>query len=87
MIHVISVSKSYIHRGNHRHRHGTKKHWHMYYVDDDGKFKTKRISSLEAVYYKALKLHRYRYICINCGFKFIALVKSHKDAVECPYCT
>lgn len=86
MIHVISVSKSYTHRGNHRHRHDTKKHWHMYYIDD-GKFKTKRISSLEAMYYMTLKQHRYSYICMNCSSKFIALVKSHKDVVECPYCT
>jgi len=87
MLAVISVSKSYIHRGNHRHKQNTRKHWHLYYIDDDKKFKSKRISSIEAMYYKARKIHRYRYVCINCGSKFVAYVKSHDEIMECPYCS
>jgi len=71
MLAVISVSKSYIHRGNHRHKRGTKKHWHLYYIDDDGQFKTRGISYVEAAYYKTRRKHRYRYLCTNCGFKYI----------------
>jgi hypothetical protein len=52
MIYVISVSKSYSHRGNHRHKSNTKKLWQLYYIDKDGKLKTRRINFLQALYYK-----------------------------------
>jgi hypothetical protein len=84
---VISVAKSYSHRGSHRHRQGTKKHHYLYYLDhEDGKFKSKRISPLEALYYRTQKRHRYRFACSQCGGISIALVKSLKEDVECPYC-
>lgn len=83
---VISVSKSYSHRGNHRHRTGTKKHWYVYYFED-GKFSTKRISALEVPYYKAQKRHRYRYICMDCGSLLVGLVTSRNKDVICPYCS
>ena len=84
MIAVISVSKAYSHRGNHRHRPNTKKHWYVYYMDEDGKLGSKRISFLESLFYKSLKKHRYKFICQNCGSQLIAFVKSYKEKVE--YC-
>jgi len=87
MIHVISVSKSYSHRGNHRHKSGTKKQWQLYYIDEEGKLKTKRINFLQALYYKTQKKHRYKFVCENCGSQFIAVVKSYKKKIECPYCS
>jgi len=71
MLAVISVSKSYIHRGNHRHKRDTKKHWYVYFIDDDGQFKSKRVSSIQAAYYKTRIKHRYRFFCRNCGSKYI----------------
>jgi len=43
MKYIVSVSKTYIHRGNHRHRDSTKKHWHIYYYDEEGKIVPKEI--------------------------------------------
>jgi hypothetical protein len=48
---VVSVAKSYSNRGNHQHRPSTKKRWYLYYIDDDGKFRTRRISALAALLY------------------------------------
>lgn len=86
MIAVISVSKAYSHRGNHRHRKGTKKHWYVYYIDEEGKLRTKKVSFLEALFYKNIKLHRYKRYCQECGRVFLAFLKSKKQPVECPYC-
>lgn len=33
---IVSVSKTYNHRGNHRHKSKTKKRWFIYYYDEDG---------------------------------------------------
>ena len=86
MIAVISVSKAYSHRGYHRHRPNTKKHWYVYYIDEDGRLGTKRVSFLEALIYKSLKVHRYKYYCLVCGRGFVVFLKSKKKFVECPNC-
>lgn len=83
---VVSVAKSYSNRGNHQHRQGTKKRWYLYYIDEDGKFRTKRINALEALLYKGLKTHRYRVICPECEAPLVAFVRSLKGDVECPNC-
>ena len=83
---VVSVAKSYSNRGNHVHRPGTKKRWYLYFIDEDGKFKTKRINALEALYYRGKKTHRYRVVCPECGGLSLALVRSLKEDVDCPYC-
>lgn len=83
---VVSVAKSYSNRGNHQHRPGTKKRWYLYYIDEDGKFRTKRINALEALLYKGLKTHRYKVVCPECGGPSLVFAKSLKDDVECPYC-
>jgi len=85
-MYVISVSKAYTHRGYHRHRKNTKKYWVVYFLDDEGKMHSKRVSFVEALIYKALKVHRYKYACINCDQVFLGLVKSKKMKLECPYC-
>jgi len=86
MKYIVSVSKTYIHRGNHIHKSSTKKHWHIYYYDEEGKFNTKRVSLLQALYYKTQKRKRLKYICTECGEVFLGLVKSYKQTVECPHC-
>jgi len=86
MIHVISVAKSYSHRGNHKHRSTTKKYWYLYYVAEEGNFKSKRINSIEVLYYKTQKRKRIKYICTECGNFFMGLVKSSKEQIDCPVC-
>lgn len=83
---IVSVSKTYIHRGKHRHRKSTKKHWHIYYYDEEGNFKTQRVNWFEAVYYKTQKRKRLKYLCIECGNLFVGLVKSSNEELDCPYC-
>jgi hypothetical protein len=84
---VVSVAKSYSNRGgNHVHRPGTKKRWYLYYIDEDGKFRTRRINTLEALVYKGLKTHRYRIVCPECIAPLVAFVRSLKGDVECPNC-
>lgn len=85
MKYIVSVSKTYIHRGNHRHKSDTKKRWFIYYYEDDV-FKTKQVSFLQAMYYKTKKHKRIKYVCIECGNMFLGFVKSAKDELECPYC-
>jgi len=54
---IISVSKSYVHRGRRlRHRQSTRKKWQVYYYEfdaTDGKYrmKTRRVNWLQAMYY------------------------------------
>ncbi len=89
MKYVVSVAKTYKHRGKHRHNQA-KKHWFVYYYDHDDSgelcFFTKQVNLLQALYYKAQKRHRFKYVCPDCGSVFIAIVKSFRDRVECPYC-
>jgi len=87
MKYIVSVSKTYIHRGYHRHKSDTKKYWHIYYYDEEGNFKTERVNFLQALYYMTQKRKRIQYICTECGILFLGLVKSKREKVECPYCT
>jgi len=83
---IVSVSKTYIHRGNHKHKDSTKKKWHIYYYDDDGNFKTQRVGWISAMYYKTQKRKRLKYVCLECGSEFSGIVKSSNEELECPYC-
>ena len=86
MKYVVSVAKAYKHRGYHQHKRA-KKHWHVYFYDEQGHFRTKQVNLLQALYYKTQKRHRYKFVCEECGSLFIGIVKSFKDKVECPYCS
>lgn len=86
MKYVVSVSKTYIHRGKYRHRKSTKKHWYIYYYDEEGNFKTKRVNWFEAMYYKTQKRKRLKLICTECGNLFLGLVKSSNEEIDCPNC-
>ena len=87
MKYVVSVSKTYIHRGNHRHKSDTKKRWHVYYYDEEGNFRTERVDWLQALYYKSQKRRRIKCVCTECGQMFLALVKSSLKDEKCPYCS
>jgi len=85
MKYVVSVSKAYKHRGV-LHKKSTKKYWFIYYYDEEGDFHSEQVSYLKAMYYKTQKLHRMKYICIECGQFFHGLAKSSKQEIDCPYC-
>lgn len=89
-MHILSVSKSYSHRGgNHIHRPSTKRRWNVYYVTDEGLFASKPISPLMVPYYKS-KRERYTTMACNwCGTAFVVFYKKSKDEAEgqvCPIC-
>lgn len=88
-MHVLSVSKSYKHRGgNHVHRSGTKKQWMIYYVTDEGQFASKRISPLMVAYYKSKRERYTNMVCNRCNGAFTVFYRNPKEleAVECPAC-
>lgn len=84
MKYVVSVSKTHIHRGNHAHRSNTKKRWHIYYYDEEGNFRTKKVNWLQALYYKTQKRHRIQGVCQNCGQTWLFFVKSKREKLKCP---
>ena len=51
MKYVVSVSKTFIHRGNHKHKRA-KKHWFVYYYDEAGSFHSEKVNWLQAMYLK-----------------------------------
>jgi len=87
MKYVISVSKTYKHRGNHRHKRA-KKHWHVFYYDEEGSLHCEQVNWFQALYYKTQKRHRIKAICSECGRMYIILPKRMNDIskFECPYC-
>ena len=86
MKYVVSVSKTYKHRGLHRHRESTKKYWHIYYYDEDFTFHSEQVSFLKAMYYKGHKYYKRKFYCFECENIFVSLVKKRDKTVECPYC-
>lgn len=88
-MHVLSVSKSYKHRGgNHVHRQDTKKHWMVYYVTDEGQFASKKISPLMVAYYKSKRERYVNAVCQSCYNVVTLFYKNPKelDGAECPAC-
>jgi DNA-directed RNA polymerase subunit RPC12/RpoP len=59
---------------------GERKHWYVYYYDDDGRFRKRQISLAQVPYYGSLIRRRKSYVCSGCGKKF----RSVKDS--CPAC-
>ncbi len=87
MKYVISVSKTYKHRGNHRHKRA-KKYWHVFYYDEEKSLHCDQVNWFQALYYKRQKRHRIKVICDKCGMIFLSLPKRIKDIskLDCPYC-
>jgi len=86
MKYVVSVSKTYKHRGLHRHRKSTQKYWHIYYYDEEFVFHSEQVSYLKAMYYKTQKRKKLQYVCPECFNLFVVFVKSSKKELDCPYC-
>jgi rubrerythrin len=82
---VVGVSRprtsgSFVTKSGKKSYRGQRKHWYVYFYDDRGKFKKKKISAVEVPYYGSLIRRRKSFVCTNCGTKF----RSLRD--ECPKC-
>jgi len=95
MIYVISVSKTYKHRGKFiTHRAKTKKHWQITYYehdeDDNLQFNSKFVNPITAFYYKFHKYKRIELNCPKCQRGFLHLIKKRTTKnilnTECPVC-
>jgi len=80
MKYVISVSKTYKHRGLHRHRASTKKYWHIYYweydeVDETMKMYCKQVGWFTAMYYKCHKWKKIWLHCPSCNIDNLHFIK------------
>ncbi len=52
---------------------GNKIHWYVYFYDDEGKFRKKKISVVEVPYYGSLIRRRKSFRCPSCGKGFRSL--------------
>ena len=94
MKYIISVSKTYKHRGRYiTHKSKTKKHWQIMYYDidedtEDLVLQSKFVNTLQAFYYKFKKYYKRKFVCTECGYVFEMLVKKrqHNIDVDCPNC-
>ena len=90
-MYVISVSKTYKHRGkNITHKPNTKKYWQIMYYDYDENYNLKLYSkfanSFQAFYYKLNKYYKRKFYCLECENLFEALEKKRQKTAECPNC-
>jgi len=85
MVNIVGVSRprtsgSVLTKHGKKAYRGKRRHWYVYFYDDDGKFRKRQISSVEVPYYGSLIRRRKMYYCGNCNLKF----RSVKDS--CPKC-
>ena len=59
---------------------GKRKHWYVYFYDDEGHFRKRKITSVQVPYYGSLIRRRKAYKCASCATKF----RSFKN--QCPRC-
>jgi hypothetical protein len=88
---VISVSKTYKHRGkNIKHRPNTKKFWQVMYYDYDynGNLKlySKFVNPIQAMFCKLIKCSQKYYYCKECENVYFAVVLKNFNNAKCPYC-
>ena len=57
----------------------------VFYLLEDGSFHSKRISRLEAIYYKTKICKQKALFCTNCQEKFTVLIRK-SETPECPKC-
>jgi hypothetical protein len=92
MIYVISIAKRYNHARTHykdpRNRgiKGAKPVLGIYYYTEELKFQFRKISLLLVPYYHTKLWKRKRFVCLECGGKFLCLVKKDTDNPPCPNC-
>ncbi len=88
---VVGVSRarttgSYVTKSGRKAYRGERRHWYVYYYDDEGKFRKMMINALQVPYYGSLIRRTKTYVCRDCGIKFrsmkAACPKCGKDAVR-----
>ena len=62
-----------------------KRHYFLYYYDQNGVFCSKRCSKIEAFFRKFQKKKRFKFTCASCDRSFMAINQKKKD-IRCPYC-
>ena len=62
-----------------------KRHPFLYYYDENGVFRSKRITRIEAFFRKYQKKKRFKFTCPSCNRVFKAVNQKKKD-IRCPYC-
>ena len=62
-----------------------KRHPFLYYYDENGVFRSKRITRIEAFFRKFQKKKRFKFTCSSCDRSFMAINQKKKD-IKCPYC-
>ncbi len=82
---IVGVSRartsgSYVTKSGKKAYRGQRRHWYVYYYDDDGKFRKREISAIEVPYYGSLIRRTKTFRCKKCGTKF----RSMKGT--CPKC-
>ena len=85
MVDIVGVSKprtsgAVLTKNGRKAYRGEKKHWYVYFYDDDGKFRKRRITAVQVPYYGSLIRRRKSYVCSSCHTKF----RSFRDT--CPKC-
>jgi len=85
MVTVVGVSRprtsgAVLTKKGRRAYRGKRRHWFVYFYDDEGRFKKRQISAVEVPYYGSLIRRRKMFLCGSCGKKF----RSVKDI--CPKC-
>jgi rubrerythrin len=82
---IVGVSRartsgSFVTKSGKKAYRGRRRHWYVYFYDDDGKFKKKQISAVEVPYYGSLIRRRKSYHCRRCGNRFQSTTST------CPKC-
>jgi len=82
---VVGVSRartsgSFVTKAGRKQYRGQRKHWYVYYYDDEGRFHKKKINPLQVPYYGSLIRRRKSFLCGSCGNRFRSATPS------CPRC-
>ena len=85
MVTIVGVSRprtsgSFVTKWGKKAYRGKRKHWYVYFYDDDNRFRKKRINPLEVPYYGSLIRRTKSYLCPSCGTKFRSVQE------KCPKC-
>ena len=85
MVTVVGVSRartsgSFNTKAGRKSYRGKRKHWYVYFYDDEGKFRKKQINVVEVPYYGSLIRRRKTFVCQKCKSKFRSIQNS------CPKC-
>ena len=83
---VIGVYRRYNHSTKSKNHPRAKKHWYIFYYDDDFVIHTRRISVFLVPYYKVQVKKRRQFYCFSCSLKFMAFVSLYFSTkfVHCP---